>query len=223
MKAPIKKPAAKSKATTKPAPIEAPRDPGRYVSQDRLAKILDRNRATVREWDAAGMPCVRRGDKAVGQDWVYDVADVVKWREAQAAEKGRKEGRAEPRMPSGTGGDMSFIGELDPKERISLAMQIMKMGERQRALCTPKAVEDVWTRAFRDVGNSVMSIPELCARDMVGFPDEVVARFRRTAKEKIGDILKATAGEFAKGLAEMTATPAPVPPSEDDDEDEATE
>ena len=218
----MKAPARKSVAKAKAAPVEGPRDPGRFVSQDRLAKVLDRNRATIREWDAAGMPCVRRGDRDAGAQWLYDVAEVVKWREGQVSEKARKEGRAEPRMPSAGGGDLAFVGDLEPKERISLAMQIMKMGERQRALCTPMAVEEVWTRAFRDVGNSVMSIPELCARDMVGFPDEVVARFRKTAKEKVADVLKATAGEFAKNMAEMTATPAPVPPSEDD-EDEAAE
>ena len=66
MRAPARKPAARTKAIkAKAAPVEAPRNPGRYVSQDRLAKILDRNRATVREWNAAGMPCVRRGDRQV--------------------------------------------------------------------------------------------------------------------------------------------------------------
>jgi terminase small subunit / prophage DNA-packing protein len=58
----------------------------RHVSLKQLAELLDRDRGTIEKWVAKGCPYVSKGDRDAGQAWVFDLAEVVKWRERDVAE-----------------------------------------------------------------------------------------------------------------------------------------
>lgn len=58
----------------------------RHVSLKQLAELLDRDRNTVMKWVSQGCPFVSKGDRDAGQAWVFDLAEVVKWRERVSAE-----------------------------------------------------------------------------------------------------------------------------------------
>lgn len=56
---------------------------GRILSQVEMAEVLDVSTVTLRDWTRNGCPVKEAGAK--GRAAKYDTADVIKWREEQAA------------------------------------------------------------------------------------------------------------------------------------------
>jgi len=54
------------------------------ISQIELSRLLDVKPATIRAWEARGCPIEHKAQKK-GEASLYSVAEVVRWREAQAA------------------------------------------------------------------------------------------------------------------------------------------
>ena len=195
---------AKVKPPQKVEVVSKPRDPGRFVSQVRLSEVLGRNRTTIREWDAAGMPAQQRGDRAAGRDWIYDIAEVLTWRERVVAEKvradmgGGEEGDGDPSNP---------LGGLKGLDLIKAQDALVKLAIKQRYAVNPEAVAAIWTRAFRDIGNALMALPDLYARDLGGYPEDMVRDWGRTTKLKIDSILKSASNYQADAVRKLAAEP----------------
>lgn len=195
MATPPKKPTkAPAKPSAEKAPSRLPPEDGkRYVSLHQLGQTLDRNPSTLRQWLAAGMPYLKRGDIGKGQKWLFDVADVVQWREDQVAERTRG-------VPdSRDGGEPIPVNDMDV-ERIRAQREMLKLAKEARYAVNPDAVVAITTRHHRDVSNSVMSIPDLLARDLTGIPDAMKRKLVRDMKERIAEILKAAAEERTEAI-----------------------
>jgi phage terminase Nu1 subunit (DNA packaging protein) len=197
-KTPSKRPSSQSAAhLNSPDPVTGKHDVGRFVSQARLGQVLGKNRDTIREWQTKGMPAVQRGDRDLRKTWLYDIAAVFEWREQQVAERVRRD------LGQSTASDDS--GDLTNKgtEQIKRAVAIANLALKQRYAVAIDAAVSISVRERRDVGNQVMSIPDLVARDLSGYPDELVRKFVREAKQSIGAILKTTASVADDALADL--------------------
>lgn len=58
---------------------------GQKVNRKQLADVFGISLPTVTAWISAGCPFDQRG--GTGREWVFDTADVMRWREQRAAEE----------------------------------------------------------------------------------------------------------------------------------------
>lgn len=179
---------AKAKPKQTVEVVSKPRDPGRFVSQARLSEVLGWNRSSIREWTAEGMPAVVRGDRSAGKDWLYDLQEVVAWREDRIAEKVRAERPAD--IGDGEGDPTHPLYGVEPKDRARVIKDYANLAlELDMAVYNADA-EAIWVRAFRDVGNGCMSLPELAGRELAGYPEAEVRRLVRDAKAVTDRLMK---------------------------------
>ena len=150
------------------------------------------------------MPSHKRGDRSAGAQWLYDIAEVVAWRERVVADKARAEmggGDEEGSDPSNP------LGGLRGLDLIKAQDALVKLAIKQRYAVNPEAVASIWTRAFRDIGNALMALPDLYARDLGGYPEEMVRDWGRTTKAKIDSILKSASNYQADAIRKLAAEP----------------
>jgi phage terminase Nu1 subunit (DNA packaging protein) len=208
---------AAKRPTPKPK-VEPPRDPGRFVSKNRLGPVLGRNAATINAWVADGMPAVVVGDAKAGRDWIFEIAAVVKWREGVVARKARAEaggGKENESLPIG-----HPLHGVEPKDRPMVIQRYVNLAIAQKMAVSVGDVAAIRTRTFRNIGATLMSIPELAARNLRGFPEADVRAFVKASKTDINAVLRDAAASEARAIHALTSGGDPY--AEADDEIDAT-
>lgn len=159
------------------APLsQAKRDAARerYVSLRELAAFLDRDRTTISKWIEAGMPFVEKANRDLGKAWVFDTAEVVRWREQRAANE----------VAEKLGGTADGVtSEDEAKRRRAVAQAVVSeldMLERLRAVVPVDDVTDLWSKDYAEVKAKVMSLPDVLAANV----DPAISSLVRGVAEK---------------------------------------
>jgi len=154
----------------------------RHVSMLQLSELLGRERNTIRSWVEKGCPIVQRAAPDNGMEWIFDVAEVVRWRERQViADSAKLDGNANAdSFPAG----YPFPAIVDAAKRITAAMKLQDSLERAEAVAPIGFQVAVIGRAFALGSSAIMSLPDLIAREMVGFPRDKVLLWREMARDK---------------------------------------
>lgn len=167
----VMKPAAENQdAATTPGGGSSPIRDGakrRHVSLQEAAALLDRDRNTVKKWlEKEGCPYVQRADRDLGQAWVLDIADIVRWLEKRAADAA-----ADKMSLDGEG----RTSEDEAKRRRAVVQAIMAEIELAELLQAVVRISLVTDRVAADYA-------ELRAR-LLGVPDAVAGHFPAFAAE----------------------------------------
>jgi phage terminase Nu1 subunit (DNA packaging protein) len=122
---------------------------GKHVSANELAEILGVNRHTVVEWSKKGCPSVEKADKESGRPWIFDVAQVMAWRESQAA------GAAAEMF-----GDPISKDEAQRRRAIAqAAMAELDLAERKKELVQISDVTGAVSAEYALVRTALMNLP----------------------------------------------------------------
>lgn len=119
--------------------------PGRDVSQAELAAIFGVSAVTIRTWEAKGCPVLERGGK--GRPSSYNTADVIAWRELQAA--------------LGASGDNSAVDYAEARRRKVVAEAVIAEAEADLRSGEVVMIADVVTAIVAEYGlvrNKLLSI-----------------------------------------------------------------
>ena len=146
----------------------------RHVNQKKLAAFLDRDRTTIGKWIEAGMPYVVKANRDIGQEWIFDTAEVVRWREQRAAaDVADKLGGT----PEGA------TSEEEAKRRRQVAQAVvaeLDMLERLRAVVPIDDVLDLWSKDYAEVRAKCMSLPDVLAANV----DPAIASIVKAISDK---------------------------------------
>ncbi|GJD97467.1 hypothetical protein [Methylobacterium iners] len=180
---------------------------GRLFSLVDLADLTGVHRDTLSAWVQKGMPTVRGGRHGVA--YQVDIRAYLAWREEQI--------RTDAIKNAPVTGAFSFMGITDPYKAIMARDRFVRMGESEKALVHRAPMQAAMQRAYGILRQTVMAIPDRLSRDMVGFPQERVDEWRRSAKGYCYEALAEAANqireaaEFAAAEAESAAAaPAPL-------------
>ena len=166
---------------------------GKRVSANELAEILGVNRHTVVEWaQKRNCPSVEAADKDAGKSWVFDVAEVVAWRESQAAEA----------VAEQVGGLISKE-EAQRRRAIALAsMDELRLSELKKEVVRIEDVARTVTTEYALVRSSLMNIPAKIAPRvaLLDNPAEIQAEIEKVINEALAALkadTNANAGNHA--------------------------
>ncbi len=138
---------------------------GRLVNQTELTKLFGFSAVTVRTWERRGCPVVTKGRK--GSAAVYNTADVVKWREQQAA--------------GAAAGDDNSVDEAEGKRRKVVAearLAELELAREEGALVEIDAFAAEVGSVLARVRAGLLAIPGSLALLLANEPDPNVIRDR---------------------------------------------
>lgn len=156
---------------------------GRLVSLVECAAILGVHRNTVTNWINKGMPVVQRADRNKGQEWQINVADVLAWREEQAADAVRQ-----------TYDNLAEDGEItldEAKRRKILAEAQMAELDLAKARNAVVGIQDIAERIgeeYAEVRQLLLAIPDVLAQPLSAETD--AREVHRIIKEEISNALR---------------------------------
>ena len=144
------------------AASESPPTAGRPTfSLSELAALLQVNRNTVSAWVKRGCPYVRQADRAKGQQWAFDLAEVVEWREAQAVLNAL--------------GDSHSL-DLDEARRRKLtaeaALAELELAKARGDAVSIGDIEKVWTELITNFRSKMLALPQRLAPILAGETQE---------------------------------------------------
>lgn len=152
---------------------------GKKVNRRELAAVFGISLPTVDAWVRAGCPYDQRA--AAGREWIFDTADVARWREElAAADAAGEDVQDERRLRLRKLKAETLAAELDLQQK--------------KALVAPlDQVERVLSRVFAEVQSNLRGrlVARLVAQ-LIGETDE--RRFKRIALAEIDEVLQSLAG-----------------------------
>lgn len=171
----------------------------RHVSAKELSDLLGRDRGTISEWLEDGCPVVQRGMKGVPH--VFDLAEVVRWRERRAAEDAaEKAALAMPIDDDAIDGLPGIRGLKDPEKQVRTTIQLVKLAAL-RGAATPNAVAlDATERALGLVRQTLMPLANRLLRELPGLSKEDARRVQELARKATADALKAARDALREGM-----------------------
>jgi len=147
---------------------------------------------TVDAWLRLGCPYDQEG--ARGREWVFDTADVVRWREAKA-------------KADASGNDQAGVDELKRRKLLAeTRMAELELAKAASQVADLGAVERAWTRVCAEVMTNLRgSFVARCETQLLG----------ETDADRIRAVLLAEVDAVLEGLADLDVLAA--------DEEEADE
>jgi terminase small subunit / prophage DNA-packing protein len=169
---------------------------GQKVNRKQLAGVFGISLPTVDAWLRAGCPFDQRG--AAGKEWIFDTADVMRWREQRAAdEAGGQDVQDEAALKK---------RKLSAEAKMAELELLKEMGE----LAPVDAMERIWARILAELQSNLRgSFVTRCASQLIGETDD--RAFKR--------ILLAEVDSSLECLSEMDLTEDDS--GEDDGDDDA--
>lgn len=166
---------------------------GQKVNRKQLADVFGMSLPTVDAWVRAGCPFDQKG--ASGREWVFDTADVMRWREDMArADAGGQDVQDDAALKRRKMTAEAKTAELDLLERMGQVADIA-------------AVERVWSRVLAELQSNLRgSFVTRCESQLLGETDG--RAFKRTLLAEVDSALEV--------LANMDVSD----PDEDDGDDE---
>ena len=135
--------------------------PKHHVGALEMAEILGVTRNTVFNWVKIGMPYVKRADPERKTRWVFDTADVIAWRELQAAQTAIQ--------------DTSNV-ELEDAKRRKLAAEAslaeLALSKARADAISIKDVEKAWSDIVTTFRSKMLSLPQKLAPIVAGETQE---------------------------------------------------
>lgn len=132
---------------------------GQKVNRKQLADVCGVSLPTVDAWVRAGCPFDQKGER--GKEWVFDTADVMRWREERArAEAGGTEAQDDAALTRRRKLAETRLAEIELLER---------MGE----LAPVAQMERVWSRLLAELQGGLRGAFVMrCATQLLGETDE---------------------------------------------------
>jgi terminase small subunit / prophage DNA-packing protein len=156
-----------------------------------LAEHMAVSLPTIDRWVKDGMPVVARGSRGV--EWVFDLADVIRWRVDGAARDAAAD------APT----------DLDQIEKRTAAAKMMKaeleLAQARREVAPIRDFERAQAKVFAQIRANVMNVPQRVVIQLLGETDE--SNFKEKLRKELTLALQAAAE------AELTL---------EDDDDEPT-
>lgn len=149
----------------------------RRVNRAELAEIFGVTVVTVDAWVRRGCPFIQRGSK--GTPWIFDTAEVVKWRTDQAREEAAGTAQAD-------------VDELERRKLAAItAKHELELAKARGDVAPLDQVERMVARAFAEVRGQVRNIPGRVVTRLLGETDE--RRFKQVLMDEIDQALEALA------------------------------
>ncbi|HEV2679431.1 MAG TPA: terminase small subunit [Rhodanobacter sp.] len=151
---------------------------GQKVNRKQLADVFGVSLPTIDAWLRAGCPFDQRGGS--GKEWIFDTADVVRWREQRASDEAG-------------GADVQDETALK-KRKLSAEVRVAELDLMQKmGMVAPlDQVERVLTRTLAEVQSNLRgSLVTRLAAQLVGETDE--RKFKKIALAEIDVILESLA------------------------------
>jgi len=154
------------------------RGQGQKVNRKQLADVFGISLPTVDAWVRSGCPYDQKGER--GREWIFDTADVMRWRERQARDDaGGEDTQDEARLKR-----RKLVAETKSAE-IDLLV-------KQGALAPIEQMERAWSRMAVEVQNNMRGpLIVRVVRQLLGETDE--RTFKRVLLSEVDSILDALA------------------------------
>lgn len=153
----------------------------RCVSLAKLATLIERDRNTVKKYADQGMPFVEKGDRDIGKEWVFDVAECVRWLEKRAADATAEK--------LGDGAADGKTSEDEAKRRRAVALAVVAeidMLERLHSVVPVSAALDLWAKDYAEIKGRLMTIPDAVAGNV---DPSISIKVRKIVDEHVRSIL----------------------------------
>ena len=134
----------------------------RHVSLAELAQPLGVARTTALSWTKQGMPYIRRADRDQGIPWVFDTAEVIRWRERQAA-----------RAASGET-PLDFVKAQTRKMAAEAELAELKLAKERSDAVSIRDTEKVWSELVTNFRAKLLALPQRLAPILVDQHNERV-------------------------------------------------
>jgi len=159
---------------------------GKKVNRTELAELCGIAMTTVDAWVRAGCPYVQRA--GAGRGWLFNTAEVMRWREQRAAEE--------------AGGDTQDEAALRLRKlRAETISAELDLEQKKGQLAPLDQIERVLTRLFAEIQTNLRgSLVTRLAVQLIGETDE--RKFKRVALSEIDIVLKSLANLDVMALAE---------------------
>jgi phage terminase Nu1 subunit (DNA packaging protein) len=151
---------------------------GQKVNRKQLADIFGVSLPTVDAWVKSGCPYDQKGDR--GREWIFDTADVMRWREQLA------------RDDAGDTDTQDDVKIARREKMVRLKIAELDLAERQNEVGSIEVMERAWTRVFAELQSNLRG--PLIARmvsQLIGETDE--RTFKRIARAEVDSALEVLA------------------------------
>ncbi len=154
------------------------RGQGQKVNRKQLAELFGISLPTVTSWIASGCPFDQKGER--GKEWVFDTADVMRWREDLArADAGGQDVQDDAALKRRKLANDVRMGDLD-------------FLERSGQLASIDVMERVWSRILAELQSSLRgSFVSRCETQLLGETDG--RSFKRTLLAEVDSALECLA------------------------------
>jgi len=132
-------------------------------------------------WTRQGCPYVQKADRAEGVAWIFDIAEVLRWREALVANAASGEA------------PVNLIEAQARKMAAEAALAEIKLAKLRGEVVSVRDTEKTWSAFVGNFRAKVMTLPQRLAPVLAGQRDERV-------------ITKLLQDEFHQALDELSRT-----------------
>jgi len=149
---------------------------GQKVNRKQLADVFGISLPTVDAWVRAGCPYDQKGER--GKEWIFDTADVMRWREERArAEAG--------------GQDVQDDAALTKRRKLAETRLVeIELLEKMGELAPVAQMERVWSRLLAELQGGLRgSFVMRCVTQLLGETDE--RAFKRVLLGEVDTCLSA--------------------------------
>lgn len=147
---------------------------GKKCNRNDLSEMFGVNNQTITNWVTKGCPFIEKGAK--GKEWLFDSADVAKWREDDVVSRAIGDTK-------GTGEDELKIRKLAAETTI----QEVAAAKARRDVADIEEVERTLANIFAVFRSRVRRIPERSVMRIIGDTDE--ARIKSVLLDEIDGCL----------------------------------
>jgi phage terminase Nu1 subunit (DNA packaging protein) len=140
----------------------------RHVSLADLAHLLGVARTTALGWTKQGCPYVQKADRDEGVAWVFDISEVIRWREERAAREGF------------TGTPADYTEAQTRKMAAEAEMAEIKLAKERGDAVSITDTEKAWSNIIVNFRAKMLALPQRAAPLLVGQSKErVIANMLR--------------------------------------------
>jgi phage terminase Nu1 subunit (DNA packaging protein) len=123
-----------------------------------LAHLLNVSRTTLAAWIRDGMPYLKRADRDEGIPWVFDIAEVVRWREERAAQ--------------GNGTPTDYLEAQTRKMAAEAELAEIKLAKERGDAVSIRDTEKAWSNIMVNFRAKMLTLPQRLAPILVGQSNE---------------------------------------------------
>lgn len=152
---------------------------GQEVNRNELAGVFGCSLPTVDAWVRAGCPVVQRGSKGV--PWIFNTADVAKWRQDRA-------------VTDATGDSQADESEIERRTKRAKMLQAELAFAKESGLVSSiRDFERVQAARYAVIRANIMNVPARAVLRLLGETDET--QFKKVLRAELVLALDAAAKE----------------------------